>query len=82
MKRKTLINKFKHILNEYVTKYDIRDPKKRGRFNKFNNFFYIKHILNYLFTGNSWNDIELFVNNITGDAIRKKFNKWIYIGIF
>lgn len=43
---------------------------------------YIKHILNYLVTGISWNGLELFIDNITGDAIRKKFNKWVRLNIF
>ena len=49
--------------------------------NKFNNYFYIKYILLYLTTGISWSDMDLYLEGITADAIRKKFNKWIDLGI-
>ena len=76
MKKRNIIKKFKHILNYYVEKYDIRNPKNGGRFNKYNNFFYINHILSYLFKNTSWDDIALTLD-ITGDALRKKYNKWV-----
>lgn len=82
MKKKTLINKFKHILNEYVLTYEPKNKRNIGRPNKHNNFFYIKHILNYLFNGASWSDIGEYLEDITPDAIRKKMNKWISLGIF
>ena len=82
MRAKNIIQKFKHILNKYVEQLDIKNSRNIGRPNKFNNFFYIKHILNYLFTGISWSNIELFIDDLSGDAIRKKFNKWASLGVF
>ena len=69
MRAKNIIQKFKHILNKYVEQLDIKNSRNIGRPNKFNNFFYIKHILNYLFTGISWSNIELFIDDLSGDAI-------------
>ena len=63
MRAKNIIQKFKHILNKYVEQLDIKNSRNIGRPNKFNNFFYIKHILNYLFTGISWSNIELFIDD-------------------
>jgi len=81
MKKRDIIKKFKHILNYYVEKYDIRNPKNGGRVNKYNNFFYINHILSYLFKNTSWDDVALTLD-ITGDTLRKKYNKWVDLNIF
>lgn len=81
MKCKDIIDQFKPILNKYVIKYDVRKTNK-GRKNTFDTMFYIKHVLIYLFTDISWSRMDLFLNGITGDAIRKKFVKWVSLDIF
>ena len=84
MKIFTLRKKFKHFLNKYVQKLDVRNRTNTGRKNKYDNFFYIKRILDYLINGVSWYKMQSSLEEygITVDAIRKKFNKWIEIGVF
>ena len=49
MKRFTLINKYKHILNDVINNLNLNKKDKRGRHNKFENYFYLNYILRILF---------------------------------
>ena len=51
MKRNTLINIYKKILNNIIEKVD---KYTFGRHNKFNNYFYLNYILRILFYGEYW----------------------------
>jgi len=59
------------------------DPYKKpiGRPNKYDYYFYIKHIINITINGLSWNKLGLLLE-INTDLIRKKYNKWVNLGIF
>ena len=51
MKRNTLINIYKKILNNIIEKVD---KYTFGRHNKFDNYFYLNYILRILFYGEYW----------------------------
>ncbi len=45
MKRFTLINKYKHILNDVINNLNLNKKDKRGRHNKFENYFLLKKVI-------------------------------------
>ena len=59
------------------------DPHKKmiGRPNKFEYMFYIKNIIHITVTGLSWDKLSLLLS-INVDLIRKKYIKWINLGVF
>ena len=59
------------------------DPyiKSKGRPNKYKYDFYLKHICNMLTTGLSWVKLGEIIN-INLDLVRKKYNKWVSLGVF
>ena len=59
------------------------DPyiKSKGRPNKYEYEFYLNHIYNITLTGLSWTGLSKLVN-INLDLVRKKYNKWILLGVF
>ena len=61
----------------------VLDPFKKpiGRPNKYTYDFYIKHILNILTSGLSWNKLSSIIS-INTDLIRKKYIKWCKLGLF
>ena len=56
------------------------DPHKKlmGRPNKFEDIFYIKHIINITINGLSWDKLGLLLS-INVDLIRKKYIKWVQL---
>ena len=83
MKVEDIITNFGKILINKIKEIDVR-KNNVGRKNKFELVFYVENILKILFTGISWANLSLFIyeKKITVDAIRKKFNKWVSMGIF
>lgn len=77
---KTIYSSF---IEKYVNIYDVR-KSKLGRKNIRNISFYINKIICVLFTGISWKELDLFKNigDPTSEAIRKKHNKWLKLGIY
>jgi hypothetical protein len=87
MNHHVLIKKFSKIMTKIIKKREkrakrklIREGKSTGRPNKFSIMFYVMQIIDVLVNGTAWNKLNLRNSEckklITGDAIRKKFNKW------
>lgn len=55
-------------------------PSKLGRPRKYSNEIYIKHIIDFIIDGSSWNKLKRTVPY--ADSIRKMFNKWYNDSIF
>ncbi len=79
MRKETIKRKLRQKLLFYVKKYDVYTT---GRKNKFNPEFYIKYITIVLFSGICWSELDEFDMGVTSDTIRKKFYRWIELGIF
>ena len=77
MKRFTLINKYKHILNDVINNLTLNKKDKRGRHNKFENYFYLNYILRILFYGEFWNTFDC--KSCDRSTIRKKFYLWFFL---
>jgi hypothetical protein len=82
-----MINKIHYIYIKiclFILKNIDRRKKLIGCPNKFECVFYIMHIINIniTITGLSWDKLGLLllINNV--DLIRKKYIKWIHLGIF
>ena len=80
MKRFTLINKYKHILNDVINNLNLNKKDKRGRHNKFENYFYLNYILRILIYGEFWNTVDC--KSCDRSTIRKKFYLWADKGVF
>lgn len=86
-KKQIYISYYASLLEKYVRLLpSLRQNigKSVGRPNMKDIPFYIKHIINVLFSGISWRDLDLFLDNDCpkSDAIRKKHNKWMKLGIY
>ena len=56
MKRFTLINKYKNILNDVINNLNLNKKDKRERPNKFEKYFYLNYIKNFIL----WGILEYF----------------------
>ena len=77
MKRITLMNIFKKILNSAI---ELLCPHKLGRKTKQDNNFYINRIFRVFFFGECWNNIDC--GELDQSTVRKRFYKWDECGIF
>jgi hypothetical protein len=79
-----MINKIQNIyIKICLSILKVVDPYKKpiGRPNKYDYIFYLKHIINITINGLSWNKLGLLLS-INTDFIRKKYIKWVKLGIF
>jgi len=73
MKKKfEFITYYTNILTCIINK--IYKPTKLGRPRKYTNEIYIKHIINFIIDGCSWNKLKRTITYV--DSVRKIFKKW------
>jgi Transposase DDE domain len=82
------MDNFKYIVSDFIDSFykkrNINKPKC-GRINTFNTCYYVKYVFMVATTGISWNKLNpISINgkSITGNAIYKKYNKWVNDGVF
>lgn len=81
LKKNKTYNDISTIIIDKINSIPIISNK--GRKNILDIKDYVDYILFVLITGCSWNDLNLIPNfKIHCDTIRKKFNKWVLLGIF